>query len=291
MEVFLAQLINGLAVGSMYALVVTGFNLLLLVSGVVQYAYAHIVVIGMYAAWVVIEVTEGSLVLSIPAAILCATVLSILTEPLFRPLVKKRAINQTFVMSIGMAMILTHILAKQLHHGMPISFPESLSDQRAVVQFGIAAVSKGQLFTFFGTIIAVSIFLYLLYHSMTGRAFRAMAQSPFVARLLGIPITKMGILSYGIAGFLGGVTAVFLAIEMGSAYPSLADSLGIKVIATVLFAGLGNLKGGLICGLILGVAEAFTVGYLPGQWSNAVAFGMIMVVVMIKPEGLFGIRV
>jgi branched-chain amino acid transport system permease protein len=67
--------------------------------------------------------------------------------------------------------------------------------------------------------------------------------------------------------------------------------LGIKVIATVLFAGLGNLKGGLICGLILGIAEGLTVGYLPGQWSNAVAFGMIMIVVMVKPEGIFGIRV
>lgn len=291
MEVFWAQLINGLAVGSMYALVVTGFNLLLLVSGVVQYAYAHIVVISMYAAWEVLEATDGNLFLGISAAILCATLLSILTEPLFRPLVKKRAINQTFVMSIGIAMILTHIMAKQLHYGMPISFPDSLSNQTAVVQFGIAAITKGQFYTFFGTIIAVCTFLYLLYRTMTGRAFRSMAQSPFVARLLGIPITKMGILSYGIAGLLGGVTAVFLAITLGSAYPTLGDTLGVKVIATVLFAGLGNLKGGLICGLILGVAEGLTVGYLPGQWANAVAFGMIMVAVMIKPQGLFGTRV
>ena len=265
----MAQLINGLAVGSMYALIVTGFNLLLLVSGVVQYAYAHIVVLGMYAAWVVLGATGGSLVLGVPAAVLSATALSILTEPLFRPLVKKRAINQTFVMSIGIAMILTHIMAKHLHQGMPISFPESLSDQTAVVQFGIATVSKGQFYTFFGTIIAVSAFLYLLYRTMTGRAFRAMAQSPFVARLLGIPITKMGVLSYGIAGCLGGVTSVFLAISLGSAYPALGDSLGIKVIATVLFAGLGNLKGGLICGLILGVAEGLTVGNGPMPWPLA----------------------
>jgi branched-chain amino acid transport system permease protein len=133
--------------------------------------------------------------------------------------------------------------------------------------------------------------MYLLYRTMTGKAFRAMAQSPFVARLLGIPIIKMGIISYGIAGLLGGVTAVFLAMALGSAYPVLGDLLGIKVIATVLFAGIGNLKGGLICGLILGVAESLTMGYLPGQWSNAVAFGMIMVAVMFKPEGIFGTRV
>jgi branched-chain amino acid transport system permease protein len=101
----------------------------------------------------------------------------------------------------------------------------------------------------------------------------------------------MSMASYGIAGFLGGVTAVFVAMSLGSAYPALADSLGIKVIATVLFAGLGNLNGGLVCGLILGMAESLTTGYLPGQWSNALAFAMIMVTVMFKPQGLFGTRI
>lgn len=291
MEIFLAQLINGIAVGSMYALVVTGFNLLLLVSGVVQYAYAHVVVIGMYVAWIVLRLTGDSLILAVPAAILSATLLSLLTEPLFRPLARRGAANQTFVMSIGIAMILTHVMAKHLHHGMPISFPENLSGHKAAIQFGVAAISAGQIYTFFGTVIAVTAFMFLLYRTMTGRAFRAMAQSAFVAKLLGIPTAKMGMLSYGIAGFLGGVTAVFLAMALGSAYPALGDSLGIKVIATVLFAGAGNLNGGLICGLILGVAESLTMGYLPGQWSNAVAFGMIMVAVMFKPEGLFGTRV
>lgn len=291
MEVFLAQLINGLAVGSMYAMVVTGFNLLLLVSGVVQYAYPHIVVIGMYTAWLVLEATGENLTLAVPAAIFSATLLSILTEPLFRPLAKRGAINQTFVMSIGIAMILTFIMSKHLNHGMPISFPESLSANRSAFQFGIATVSEGQLYTFFGTIVAVGAFMFLLYRTMVGRAFRAMAQMPAVAKLLGIPMIKMGILSYGIAGFLGGITAVFLSMALGSAYPVLGDALAIKVIATVLFAGLGNLKGGLICGLILGVAESMAMGYLPGQWSNAVAFGMIMVAVIFKPEGVFGLRV
>jgi len=291
MDVFFAQFINGLAVGSMYAIVVTGFNLLLLVSGVVQFAYAHVVVIGMYATWIALRITGNNLIFAIPAALLSSTLLSILTEPLFRPLARRRAANQTFVMSIGIALILTHIMAKHLHEGMPIAFPESLSSHAAAIRFGIAALSIGQIYTFLGTIVAVTAFMYLLYRTMTGRALRAMAQSPFVARLIGIPTTKMGIASYGIAGFLGGVTAVFLAMALGSAYPALGDALGVKVIATALFAGLGNLRGGLICGLILGVTEGLTAGYLPGQWSNAMAFAMIMVTVMFKPTGLFGTRV
>ena len=290
METFVAQLMNGLAVGSMYALCVTGFNLLLLVGGVVNYAYPHIVVLSMYVAWLVLKLSGDNLLLAIPAALAAATLLSMATEPLFRPLTKRGAGTQTFIMAIGMAMILTHVMAKHLHHGMPISFPENLAGHKAAIQFGIAAISRAQLYTFFGTIAAVAAFMLLLYRTMIGRAFRTMAQNPSVARLLGIPITKTAMMSYGIAGFLGGVTAIFLAMGLGSAYPALGDALAIKVIATVLFAGIGNLKGGLICGLILGVAESLATGYLPGQWSNAVAFGMIMIVVMVKPQGLFGAR-
>jgi branched-chain amino acid transport system permease protein len=291
MDVFFAQLLNGLAVGSMYALIVTGFNLLLLVSGVVYYAYAHIIVIGMYTAWVVLQVTGNNLLLAIPAALFSSTVLSVLTEPLFRPLVKRGAANQTFVLSIGIALILTHVMAKHLHQGIPIAFPESLASHEAAVRFGIAALSMGQIYTFLGTIAATITFMYLLYRTMTGRALRAMAQSPFVAKLIGIPTIRMGIASYGIAGLLGGVTAVFLAMALGAAEPALGDSLAVKVIATSLFAGLGNLVGGLICGLILGVVEGLTVGYLPGEWSNAAAFAMIMMTVIFKPTGLFGTRV
>jgi len=125
---------------------------------------------------------------------------------------------------------------------------------------------------------------------MPGRAFRSMAQSPLVARLLGIPIIKSAITSYGVAGVLGGVTAILLAMTLGTAYPILGESLALKTLAVALFAGMGNLKGGLICGLILGMAEGLATGYIAGLWSNAVAFGMIMVVVVLRPRGLFGVK-
>ena len=290
MDIFLAQLFNGLAVGSMYALLVTGFNLLLLVGGVIYYSYPHIVVIAMYVAWGVLKVTGNNLLIAVPAALVASTLLTMLTEPLFRPLAKRGAANQSFVLSIAIGLILTHVMAKYLNRGYPISFPESVASHKAFIQFGVAAVSTGQMYTFLGTVIAVTVFMYFLYRTMTGRAFRSMAQSPFVARLLGVPMVRTAMASYGVAGLLGGITSIFLAMAIGSASPVLGDMVGIKVIATVLFAGLGNLKGGLICGLILGVAESMTTGYLAGQWANAVAFGMIMVVVLFKPRGLFGMQ-
>jgi branched-chain amino acid transport system permease protein len=92
------------------------------------------------------------------------------------------------------------------------------------------------------------------------------------------------------AGLLAGISAVFLIMTLGSAAAPLGAMLAIKVFAVAMFAGLGNLRGGLIGGLILGLAESFVMGYIPGDWVNVVAFGMILGVVLWRPEGLFGLR-
>lgn len=288
MDIFIAQLFNGLAVGSMYGLLVTGFNILFLVGGVIYYSYPHVIVLSMYVTWAVLKYTDNNIWIAIPVTILSAVVMKLMTRPLFRPLAERKAVNQSFVLSIAIGLILTHIMVRYFNRGYPISFPESISSNTAAFQFGSAVISLGQLLTFAGTFVAVTVFMLFLYHTMTGRAFRAMAQSLSTAQLLGIPIRKTAFLSYGIAGLLGGITAIFLAMALGTANPALGDMLALKMIATVLFAGIGNLKGGLVCGLILGVTESLATGYLPGQWSNAVAFGMVLVIVLIRPQGLFG---
>jgi branched-chain amino acid transport system permease protein len=95
---------------------------------------------------------------------------------------------------------------------------------------------------------------------------------------------------YLTSGLLGGFSAVFLLMYLGSAAGDLGDTLGVKMLAVAILAGLGNLRGGLIGGLILGLAESFATGYLPGAWSNAVAFALLLGIVMVKPGGLFGVR-
>jgi len=290
MEIFFAQVINGLAIGSIYALLVTGFTLLLVVSGAFYFAYPHVVVMSMYIGWIVLRQTNGNLILGILSFILAGVGISLLSEPIFRPLVKRGAAIGTFIMSMGIAMIIQDPMARIINDGVPIGFPAALSGKESLLKFGLATVTLGQMLTITGSVIAVVGFLYLLYKTKQGRAFRAMAQDQFVARLLGIPIVKSSLYCYLIAGLLVGISAVFLSMSLGAASSSLGDTLALKVMAVALLAGLGNLKGGLITALILGLVEAFVLGYLPGDWSNAIAFGIIIGVVMIKPEGLFGTR-
>jgi len=288
METLIAQLINAIALGSIYALLVIGFNLLLVVGGIFPFAYSHIVVLSMYMCWFVLKITGNNLVLGIIAAIVSGVAFSLITEPIFRPLARRGAVLGSFIVAMAISMIITDIMSQRLNMGIVISFPQSLQGKKALVSFGTATITAGQIATIAGSIGSGIGFFYLLYRTKIGRAFRAMGQSSFSARLLGIPITKTSLLAYGIAGFLGGVSSIFLAMAIGTASSTLGDNLALKVMAVALFAGLGNLGGGLIAALILGLAEGMALAYLPGNWSQAIAFGMIMVIVMIKPKGLFG---
>ena len=137
-------------------------------------------------------------------------------------------------------------------------------------------------------IVAVSAIFLILYRTRPGRAFRAIAEDPNGARLVGIPILRTGLASYALSGVLGGVTAVLLAMVLGSASPGLGEQVAHKVLAVSIIAGLGNLAGGLVVGLALGVLEAIVQGYISGTWSNAIAFVILLIVILARPRGLFG---
>jgi branched-chain amino acid transport system permease protein len=288
-EVFVAQLISGLAIGSIYALVLMGLNLLLLVRGIVQFSYPHIVVLSMYVAWLVLGATADNLAwVSIPAAILVAILLSCLTEPIFRSLATRGHFLESIVAAIGISIVMTEIMSHFLHHGQAISFAGTFIGEKAFISYGLIAFSVANIYTLAACIVIMIVLLYVLFHSKQGRAFRAMAQDVYVARLLGIPLTKTSIYSFGVAGALGGITAVLLSMTLGTASPSLGDRLMFISLALLMFAGMGNLKGGLIAGLLFGLATSMSIAYVPGRWSEAIIFGLIMMVIIVRPNGLFG---
>ena len=287
MDIFIAQLINGLAVGSIYALLITGFNLMRLVAFVTHYAYPHVVVLSMYAGWYTLEATGGNVALGVAVCIGSGMGISLATEPIFRPLTKRHAWIASFVVAVGLSMVITEVMSHGLHHGRTISFPVTFTGAVPIYQTGVATLFQGQLMTFVGSITAIIVFFYLLYRTQTGRAFRAIAENPFVARLRGIPIAETSRKSYLLAGLLGGISAVFLAMALRYASPGLGDHLAMKVLCIAMVAGVGNLWGGLIAGLVFGLIESMVMGFAPGNWSTAVVFGAIVISIMIRPKGLF----
>lgn len=293
MEVLLAQVINGLSLGSIYVLLVTGFNLLLLVAMIIHFAYPQVVVFSMYMAWLVLRFTGDNVPLAVLAGIGSSILINLVSAPLFQQVMKKREavdINATMVLSLGIGMIITDVLSHGFNSGLPIAFPPRMVGTQALVSIGLISILSGQVASLAVGVVAVSAFFWLLYRTRPGRAFRAIAEDPAGARLVGIPILKTGLESYGLSGFLGGMIAVLLALLLGSASPALGEQVAHKVLAVSIIAGLGNLAGGLVVGLALGVLEAIVQGYVSGSWSNAIAFVVMLVVILARPRGLFGMK-
>ncbi len=292
MEVLIAQIFNGLSLGSIYVLLVTGFNLLLLVAMIIHFSFPVVVVFSMYVSWFVMTVT-GIVPLGIIAGIASAIAVNVITASVFQHIMKKRGsvdINATMVISMGMGLIITDILSHTFNQGFPIAFPDALTgnDKGSLISVGLINITRGQVLALGIGIVFVLFLFWLLYKTRSGRAFRAIAEDPNGAKLVGIPLLKTGFQSYALTGILGGVTAVLMAVLLGSASAGLGDQLGHKVLAVSIIAGLGNLTGGLIVGLLLGVLEAIIQGYLAGSWSNAIAFIIMLVVILAKPKGVFG---
>ena len=293
MQVLIAQVINGLSLGSIYVLLVTGFNLLLLVAMIIHFSYPQVVVFSMYITWVVLRLTGDNLVLGILAGVVSSVALNLVSAPLFQKVMAKRGevdINSTMVLSMGIGMIITDVLSHSFNQGLAIAFPESLSSDAPLIRIGVISVVSGQVWSLAVGIVAVVGFFLILYRTRAGRAFRAIAEDPTGARLVGIPILRTGLYSYALSGILGGIIAVLLAMLLGSASPGLGEQVAHKVLAVSIIAGLGNLAGGLVVGLLLGVLEAIVQGYVSGSWSNAIAFVIMLVVILVKPKGLFGTK-
>jgi branched-chain amino acid transport system permease protein len=294
MQVFVAQILNGLSIGSVYVLLATGFNLLLLVAMIIHFSYPQVVVFSMYIIWIVLKATNNNLLLGVLSGIVSSILFNFISAPLFQKIMKNREdvdINSTMVLSMAIGWIITDVLSHAFNNGLPIQFPTEFTGDAPLLRIGLISVLPGQVWALSIGIVVVSGFFILLYKTRAGRAFRAIAEDPAGARLVGIPIVKTGFQSYALSGLLGGMTAVLLAMLFHSASPGLGEQVAHKVLAVSIVAGLGNLVGGLVVGLALGILEALVQGYLSGNWSNAIAFVVMLVVILIKPKGLFGIKV
>ncbi|MDR1108293.1 MAG: branched-chain amino acid ABC transporter permease [Spirochaetaceae bacterium] len=298
LEILAAQIVNGISLGSIYVLLVTGFNLLLLVARIIHFSFPVLIVFSIYMAWIAMTVT-GNVFLAFLAALVSAVLINVVSAPLFQQVTRKREpvdINTTMIISMSIGMVITEWCSHAINKGLPISFLDDTADPRGILRIartpfiraGLISVNYGQVFTLAAAILLVGVLFWILYKTKSGRAFRAIAENPGGARLVGIPIFKTGIQSYVLTGVLGGLTAVLMALLLGWASADLGDQLGHKVLGISIIAGLGSLGGGLVIGLLLGIGEALVQGFFSGIWSNTVVFFIMLVVVLVKPRGIFG---
>lgn len=287
MAAFISYILSGIQLGILYGIVTIGFNLLILVTGVLNFSYSHLLVLSMYAGWLILEATNN-IWLAAGGTVITGVILNAVLTPLFLPFIKKRAHLESLVISIGIALISVEVMSHWLNLGLPIAFSKTIQMSDSAIKFGLASIGIGRIISLVAGIILLFLFFRFLYHSKQGRILRAVAQDTETAAMLGISIPKTMLISFALGGLLAGVVAILMAVSLGSASAELGDNITLMCLAILFLAGIGNLKGGLICAVFMGIVEGLVMGYLPPDWTKAFAFSVILVVLLFKPEGLFG---
>jgi branched-chain amino acid transport system permease protein len=282
------QLINALSLGSVYALFALGFTLVFGVLGVINLSHGAVFMLGSYIALLLIE----KLAMPLYPAILCAMLATGCVGALIDYLVLKplRARNAPhlapMIASIGVAIILTN-LAQGLFGAENQRFPEGTIPE-ASMNFGTLHVTALQIGIVAISFILMLILLLAMRRTQLGRALRAIAESPKAAYLLGINVEGLFLLTSFAAAALGGAAGVLVGLSFNAISPFMGQPMLHKGIAVIILGGMGDIRGALIGGLFLGFAEVLTVAYISSDFRDAVAFGLLFLILLVRPSGLFG---
>ena len=282
------QLINALALGCVYALFALGFTLVFGVLGVINLAHGAVFMVGAYAALTVIATLELPLWAGLIAAFLAAGAAGALIDLLvLKPLRKRNAPHLIpMIATIGVGIILNNTV-QGIFGASNQRFPHGTVPEQAI-QIGdlhVTAIELGIIFTSFAL---MAILMIVMRRTQFGRALRAIAESPKAAWLLGINVERLFLVTSFVAAALGGIAGVLIGLYSNALFPLMGQPMLHKGIAVIILGGMGDIRGAMLGGLFLGFAEVLSVAYVGSTMRDAVAFGLLFLILLVRPQGLFG---
>jgi len=284
--VFLEQLLNGVMLGAVYALIAIGYTLIFGVLGLLHLAHGEVFMVGAFVGLVAVRAT-GSVMLAIVVAMLATGVLGVLIERVaFRPLRGAHHLAP-LATTIGVGIVLQET-TRWWFGAEQQGFPPTLAVE--VWELGPLRVSSAQAFMLLSALALMAALHLFLARTGAGRAIRATAEDPAVAGLLGVNVSGMVVLTFFIGSALAGAAGVLVGIAYNSVHPFIGVQMGIKGLVVMMLGGLGNVTGAVLGGLLLGVIEVLGAGYLASSYRDAFAFGALVLILLVRPEGLLGLR-
>ncbi|WP_368275299.1 branched-chain amino acid ABC transporter permease [Coprobacillus cateniformis] len=280
----LTQMINGLSTGGMYALVAIGYTMVYGIAKMINFAHGEIIMVGAYLTYVVFSVL-GMPVVAIIASIAGCALLRVVTEKVaYKPLRNSSSLS-VLITAIGVSYLLQNLFLI-LFGSAAITFPDFLpSGQLELLGLSISYVSLLSLILTFACTILLLLFIN---KTKLGKAMRAVSEDKGAAELMGINVNNTISMTFAIGSGLGAVAGIIYGLSYSLINPYLGAMLGIKAFIAAVLGGIGSIQGAMIGGLIIGVAEAFTVSYISSTFSDAVVFGILIFILLVKPAGLFG---
>ncbi|MDT4968138.1 MAG: branched-chain amino acid transport system permease protein [Acidobacteriota bacterium] len=301
MDTFVQQLINGLNVGAIYALIALGYTMVYGILRLINFAHGDIYMVGAFAGYGLAYFIAaklglagpswaGLLIVLVGAMIVAALVGMAVERFAYRP-VRKYSRMTTLITAIGVSLLIENLFVAR-YGGQGRGFPQLLQDDTYRL-FGNAAISKSQILIFVVSIALMLLLQWIIYKTKVGTAMRAVSFNLNSAKLMGINTNLIITFTFALGSALAAAAGVLTAQYSPTIDPLMGITTGLKAFVAAVLGGIGNIPGAVLGGLLIGVAETMVVGYganvgIASTYRDAVAFAILILVLLLRPSGLLG---
>lgn len=283
---FIQQMINGLVLGGTYALIAIGYTLIFGVLRVLHLAHGEVFMAGAFAGLLLMTLPKGGLALALAGSVGVAIVVGVAIQAVaLMPLTRSGHPLAPVISTLGVGIILQDLAVKAFG-AEQVGFPEVV--QPRIYRLGPASVSDVHLFILGVCILLVGALQILLRRTRLGSALRASAESRTLASLLGVRVGRMATFTVVLASALAGAGGLLIGLANNAVSPFMGFEMTVKGLVVMVFGGVGSVPGALLGGLILGMAEVLSVAYLASTYRDAFAFLLLIAIILVRPQGLFG---
>lgn len=292
---FLQQLVNGLTLGAVYALIAVGYTMVYGIIELINFAHGEIYMMSAFIAMTLFRLAGYPLWLASLAAVLAAMALGVTIEYLaYRPLRQSPRLI-ALISAIGVSLFLQNFAMKvwgaRRQPFLPADRPVALfqgQHRLYVAMLGEATFSNAQIAIFIAAVAIMGFLTVLIYKTKLGRAMRACAQDQIAARLMGVNVDRTISATFALGSAMAAVAGILVGINYNQVWPMMGYMAGLKAFTAAVLGGIGNMPGAFVGGLVLGLAEGFAGAYVSSLWMDAVAFAVLILVLIYRPSGLLG---
>lgn len=279
------QLINGLTLGTTYALIALGYTMVYGIIQLINFAHGDVYMIGAFIAVALLTTLKVPIFVALLVAMAACMVIGITIERVaYRPL-RKSSRLAPLISAIGVSIFLETLLMK-IKGPQPVGFPEVIKD--SVYDLGLFSISTVQVIILVVSgLLMVGLHLIIKY-TMMGKAMRATSEDYDTANLMGINVNRVISFTFAIGSALAAAGGVLVGMYFNAVFPLMGVMAGLKAFCAAVLGGIGSIPGAMLGGVILGVAEVFGVALGYGTYKDAIAFGLLIICLLFKPTGLLG---
>ena len=294
MTEFLQQVLNGVSLGAIYALIALGYTMVYGVLRFINFAHSDVFMLGAFVGWAAVERLHlptrsfgGGLAALALAMAVCAILGVVIEKLAYKPL-RNRSTLTVLITAIGVSLLIQNVSQNPtIGFGPnPRAFPELFPARQ--IHLGGLTVSTNQIVVLAVTVVLLAVLYWIVHRTKTGTAMRALSFNATAASLVGINNDRIISFTFGLGSALAGAGGVLYAMNYPSIDPLMGTLPGLKAFVAAVLGGIGNLPGAALGGLVIGLVETFVSGTRLSTFRDAIAFGILIAILLFRPAGLLG---